>query len=112
MSNKIVTLDNLKYFYEKLKYQLGVSIGTSLIEVTDNPKEVPTDNTIAINTSNGKVFFGVANKGWWFVTARMLSANIAEVDGDILKISKEYTEYDNEVIAISAGTVKDEILIL
>lgn len=80
--------------------------GTSLVEVTDNPKEIPADNTIAINTSNGKVFFGIANKGWWFVTARMLGG--AEIDGDTLKIS---AEYDNGTISVS-GEVKDGLLIL
>lgn len=81
--------------------------GTSLIEVTDNPKEIPTDNTIAINTSNGKVFFGIANKGWWFVTAQMLGGS-AEIDGNTLKISAEYY---NGTIAVS-GEVKDGLLIL
>lgn len=80
--------------------------GASLIEVTDNPKEVPTDNTIAINTSNGKVFFGIANKGWWFVTAQMLGG--AEVDVDTLKIS---AKYDNGTVSVS-GEVKDGLLIL
>ena len=80
--------------------------GTSLIEVTSNPKEVPTDNTIAINTSNGKVFFGISNKGWWFITAKMLSS--AEITGDTLSIQ---AEYDNGTISVS-GEVKDGILIL
>lgn len=84
----------------------GGSGGTSLIEVTDNPKKAPADNTIAINTSNGKVFFGIANKGWWFVTAQMLGS--AEIDGDTLKIS---AEYDNGTISVS-GEVKDGLLIL
>lgn len=90
-------------FYNTISKEGG---GTSLVEVTDNPKEVPTDNTIAINTSNGKVFFGIANKGWWFVTARMLGG--AEMDGDTLKIS---AEYDNGTISVS-GEVKDGLLIL
>lgn len=90
-------------FYNTIGKEGG---GTSLVEVTDNPKEVPTDNTIAINTSNGKVFFGIANKGWWFVTARMLGG--AEIDGDTLKIS---AEYDNGTISVS-GEVKDGLLIL
>lgn len=87
-------------------HTIGVENSASLIEVTENPKEVPTNNTIAINTANGKVFFGIADKGWWYITARMLGS--AEIDGDVLKIS---AEYDNGTLAVN-GEVNDGVLTL